>query len=59
MCVYPGVVYALENWRHMPGYPKIATIHQGQARRQRGGRVAVGTGRGWSGAKTSLDGDDG
>ena len=61
VCVYPGVVYAAENLRHMPGYPKIATDNPYLVARYDGSVVDAspwGLGAGWSGAKTS-DGDDG
>lgn len=62
VCVYPGVVYAPENLRHMPGYPKIAADNPYLVARYDGSVVDAspwGLGAGWSGAKTSLDGDDG
>jgi hypothetical protein len=59
VCVYPGVVYAAENLRHMPGYPKIATDNPYLVARYDGSVVDAlpwGLGAGWS-AKTRKNGD--
>lgn len=56
VCVYPGVVYAPENLRHMPGYPKIAADNPYLVARYDGSVVDAspwGLGAGWSKAGRS------
>ena len=57
VCVYPGVVYAPENLRHMPGYPKIAADNPYLVARYDGSVVDAapwGMGAGWSNAGLGL-----
>ena len=58
VCVYPGVVYAADNLRHMPGYPKIAADNPYLVARYDGSVVDAspwGLGAGWL-AKTGKNG---